>query len=149
MATPDFKTRNIILVDDQRRAIAVAAVTNAPLGIEVVLRAPVKARKLDQNAKYWAGPLKDISEQAWIRGRQYSKEVLHEYFKAEYLPDEKSCNVTGLVNNPDTYRKWESGINSGFPVLVGSTTDLTVYGFSQFLEQVYAFGSGLGVMFHE
>lgn len=148
METPDFKTRNIILVDDQRRAIAVAAVTNAPLGIEVVLRAPVKARKLDQNAKYWAGPIKDISEQAWIDGRQFSKEVWHEYLKDLYLPTELDQNIEKLVKNPDAYKKWSAGID-GRSVLVGSTTDLTVFGFSQFMEHVYAFGAGLGVMFHE
>jgi hypothetical protein len=32
--------------------------------------------------------------------------------------------------------------------LVGSTTDLTVYGFSQYLEQVTAHGASLGVQFH-
>ena len=31
--------------------------------------------------------------------------------------------------------------------LVGSTTQLTVRGFSDFLEQVFAFGSSLGVQF--
>lgn len=148
METPDFKTRNIIIVDDQRRTIAVAAVTNAPLGIEVVLRAPVKVRKLDQNAKYWSGPLKDISEQAWVDGRQFSKEVWHEYFKDLYLPTELDKNIVKLVKNPDSYKKWSAGID-GRSVLVGSTTDLTVFGFSQFLEHVYAFGAGLGVMFYE
>lgn len=44
------------------------------------------------------------------------------------------------------YKKWDYMPN-GERVLVGSTTDLSKYGFGQYLEQIYANGASLGVMF--
>lgn len=141
-----FITRNIILLDDDRRNIAIAAITNAPSGIECVLREQVKARKLDQNALMWVGPLADISAQAWVANRTYSDTVWHKQFKAEYLPEEDAPDLHELVKDPFKYRKWD-WTPKGERVCVGSTTDLTVKGFSQYLEQVYAFGASLGVLF--
>lgn len=141
-----FITRNIILLDDDRRNIAIAAVTNAPAGIECVLREPVKARKLDQNALYWSGPLKNIADQAWLCGQKYADIVWHEHLKREFLPDEDEPDLALLVKSPETYRKW-AAMPNGVGVCIGSTTELTVKGFSLYLEQVHAFGASLGVMF--
>ena len=141
-----FQTRAIRLANDKIRAIAIAAVQNAPDGIEVVLREPIKARKLDQNALMWAGPLKDLSQQAWVQGRTYSPEVWHEHMKRAHLPEDDDPELPRLVKNPETWRKWDI-TPGGERVLAGSTTDLTVYGMSQYLEQLYSFGAGQGVMF--
>lgn len=141
-----FATRHIILIDEQRRAIAYAAVRNAPLGIEVVLREPVKVRKPDQNSLMWAGPLRDIAAQAWVDGRQYSAEVWHEHLKRLYLPETHDPDLAQLVRSPYAWRKWDY-TPDGDLILIGSTTGLTVRGFSQYLEQVYAYGAGLGVLF--
>lgn len=141
-----YPTQTIIILDEQRRTLAHVKLDAAPIGVEAVIRHPVKARKLDQNALMWGGPLKDIAEQAWVNGRTYSAEIWHEQMKREYLPEVEHTDLARLVKNPETYRKWDI-TPLGDRVLVGSTTDLTVYGFSQYLEQVYAEGSNMGVLF--
>jgi hypothetical protein len=138
-----YKTRNIILLGDQQKELACAAIQNAPAGVEVVIREPVKVRKLDQNALMWVGPLKDIAEQAYVEGRTFSDVVWHEHFKELYLPEEFDPELT-----KEGYRKWDY-TPSGRKVLAGSTTQLTIKGFAQYLEQVYAFGASLGVMFKQ
>ena len=145
MTREKFITRQLLLVGGMQKETAIQVIKNAPIDplrpIEVLIREQVKARKPDQNSLMWAGPLKDISEQAWLNNRRYSSEVWHEHFKAEYLPEAFDPELT-----KEGYIKWD--INpKGERILVGSTKDLTVYGFSQYLEQVYAFGAGLGVMF--
>lgn len=144
-----FKQRIIKLTSQLQRDTAKAAIDNAPDNIEVVLREEPKARTPDQNALMFAGPLKDISEQAWVHGRQYSVDVWHEYFKENCLPNEiKDPYIHELVKHPGSYKKYD--VNpAGSLVLVGSTTELTKYGFSQYLEQVFALGSSLGVLFSE
>jgi hypothetical protein len=68
-------------------------------------------------------------------------------FKSEFLFEEDAADLHELVKDPFKWKKWDYTPN-GDRILVGSTTDLTVKGFSQYLEQVHAFGSSLGVMFH-
>lgn len=109
--------------------------------LQVTISEEVRARKLDQNALMWAGPLKDIAAQVYLDGRTYTPELWHEYFKKEFLPenfDPELCK--------EGYQKWDYD-PSGDRVCVGSTTELTVKGFSQYLEQIYAFGSEQGVQF--
>ncbi len=115
--------------------------------IEVVIREQVKARKPDQNALMWVGPLSDIAEQAWQNGRKYSAELWHELFKREHLPEDNDPELHLLVRSPDTYQKWAFTPN-GERVLKASTKDLTVYGFSQYLTKVEADGASMGVQFH-
>lgn len=136
-----YKTRSIILLGDQQKEIACAAIQNAPLGVEVVIREPVKVRGLDANARMWVGPLKDIAEQAWYNDRQYSDLVWHDTYKRLYLPEEFDPELT-----MDGYRKWDFD-RDGKPVLVGSTTQLTKRGFAIYLEQIYADGAQMGVQF--
>ena len=43
--------------------------------------------RLDEQIRYYFGPcMKQITEQAWVGGRQYSKEVWHEHFAKLFLP---------------------------------------------------------------
>jgi hypothetical protein len=131
---------------EQARESAIALIRNLPLDdlrpIMVTVEEFKKSRKLDQNALMWGGPLKDISEQAWLEGRQYSDEIWAHYFKEQFLPDEfdEELCMPG-------YEKWNFD-PAGGRVLVGSTTKLTVKGFAQYLESVYAFGANLGVIYH-
>lgn len=145
-----FQTRTIILAGESQRDLAIAMIKSAPLGIEIVAREPVKARKQDQNALMWVGPLSDIANQAWVNGRQYSAEVWHEMFKREFLPDDSEFPTefmtAELVKNPDKYKKWDFTATND-RICIASTTDLTVKGFSLYLEQIYAYGANLGVMF--
>ncbi len=136
-----YKTRTIVLLGDQQKEIACAAIRNAPTGLEVVIREPVKARSLDANARMWVGPLADIAAQAWYNGKQYSALVWHDTYKRLYLPEEFDPELT-----LEGYRKWDFD-REGIPVLVGSTTQLTKRGFAIYLEQIYADGAQMGVEF--
>ena len=143
-----FATRSIKLIGEQQRNTSLSAIQNLPVGVglEVVIRAEVKVRKLTQSAAYHAGPLRDIADQAWIGDRQYSAAVLHEHFKAEFLPEENDPDLADLVRDHDTYHKW-AYTPAGERVLIGSTTQLTIKGFAIFMMQVEAFGANLGVHF--
>lgn len=145
-----YKTRTIFVISEDHRARAAAMVMNLPIDplnpLEVKAGEQTKVRSPDANARMWAGPLKDISTQAWMDGRQYSPEVLHEHFKREYLPEDDDPELADLVKHPETYHKWGYTPN-GHRVLTGSTTDLTVKGFALHMMQVEAFGASLGVMF--
>jgi hypothetical protein len=142
-----FPTRTIRLTGELQRDTALVMVHNLPIDparpLELIAREEVKARKPDQNALMWSGPLKDIAEQAYVNGRAYSDVIWHEHFKTQYLPEEFDPEIC----KDESYRKWDV-TPAGDRILVGSTTDLTVKGFAQYLEQVYADGANMGVLFH-
>ena len=150
MTRHPIPTTTIRLVGEVQRAAAIARIANLPVDpvkpIEVVFREEKKARTLDANARMWAGTLKDISEQAWVGGRQFSAETWHEFFKREFLPEDIDPSIDVLVK--DGYRKWDVD-PKGQRVLIGSTTQLTVKGFCRYLEQIECYGAELGVMFSE
>ena len=147
---PPFKTRTFRLVGFEQINALAALVRNLPTDpdkpLEVIIREEKRARKLDQNALMWAGPLRDIAEQAWVHGKQFSAEIWHEHIKREALPDETDPFSFHADHVKDGYRKWDF-TPKGQRVLVGSTTQLTVKGFAHYLEQVYACGASLGVQF--
>lgn len=149
MDRPEFKTRTIRLIGEPQAEVAFAALRHAPIDpekpLEFILREEKKTRKPDQNQAMWAGPLRDIAEQAWVGNRQFSIEVWHEYFKREYLPEDDDPDLETLAR--DGYRKWDF-TPSGERVLVGSTTQLLIRGMALYLQQVEAHGSSLGVVFH-
>lgn len=143
-----FQTRQIRIVGQMQKDTAIAAIQNLPVmekPLVVTIGEERKARKPEANAAMWAGVLKDISEQAWVSGRQFSAECWHSYFKAEFLPEEDHPNLRELAK--EDYKKWEI-TPSGERICVGSTTKLTRYGFSLYLQQVEAYGASLGVLFH-
>jgi len=145
-----IKTRIIILVGQPQKDLAKAAIDNLPFEpqMEVVIRPVTKARSLDANALYWVR-LGEIAEQAWVQGRQYLPEVWAEYFKRAFLPDESIYGAEELqrrVKDIDRYRKWDIAPD-GSRLLTGSTTQLTAFGFSEYLQQVEAYGASLGVQF--
>lgn len=133
------------LIDDSTRQRIVNAVLNLPLDplrpLEIVVREEQKKRKPDQNALLWAGPLRDIAEQAFFDNKQYSAEVWANFFKRELLPEDYDPELC-----MEGYQKWDID-PGGERVLVGSTKQLTVKGFSQYLEAIYAFGAHRGVQF--
>src|SRR5690606_14723641 len=143
----DAPARTFRRVGGRQGEAAIAATRNAPLGpdkpLEALLREEVKARKPDQNALMWVGPLADIAEQGYVNGRTYAADVWHEFFKREYLPEEFDPALC-----KEGYRKWDY-TPDGSRVLVGSTTQLTVKGFAQYLTKVEAYARiELGVQFH-
>lgn len=140
-----FKPRPFLLRDERVRETLINAVRNLPADamypLEVVIREPVKGRKLSQNAVMWAGVLRDISEQAWVQGRRHSAEVWAEFFKRELLPEDFNPEMC-----KEGYQKWDVD-PGGDRILIGSTTQLTVKGFSEYLTAIEAYGAGLGVLF--
>lgn len=95
-----------------------------------VLTVARRKRTSAQNRRYWSGGvLKQISEQAVINGRQYSPDVLHEYFKRLFL---------GVEELPDG------------SVIGKSSTGLTTAEFAEFCTKVEAYASTeLGVTFYD
>lgn len=145
-----FTERKIVICGELQRETAVNAIRNMPVyvtsdALEVVIREQVKLRKLTQNDLMWVGPLKCIAEQGWVEGRKYSADVWHEHFKTEHLPDEDDLEFDP-THVKDGYRKWDV-TPGGKRVLVGSTTQLTVKGFSVYLEKMHADGANIGVQF--
>jgi hypothetical protein len=142
-----FVTRRFILSDPAILARAIAAAQHAPVDplrpLEMVIQERKVQRNNAQNDYYWRR-VTEIAEQAWIEGRQYRPEILHEYFKRELLPEDDPAPESDYVR--DNYRKWEHD-PTGERILVGSTTMLTVRGFSDFTTRVEAFGAQLGVEF--
>jgi hypothetical protein len=145
MRRDKYNPKTIVLVGEVQKNTAILLIQQAPIDavnpVEVIIRDQQKTRKPDQNALMWSGPLKDIAEQAWINGRRYAADVWHEHFKAEFLPEEYDPELC-----KEGYRKWDIS-PKGQRVLVGSTTQLTIYGMAQYLEQVYADGASMGVQF--
>lgn len=141
-----FAPRRFIVSDAAIRDRAAAALANMPVDplrpLEVVIRENKAKRQDDQNRYYWLR-LGEIASQAWIEGRQYSAEILHEYLKRELLPEDSEADPLDVR---DSYRKWDFD-PAGNRVLVGSTTMLTVRGFASYMEAVEAFGAQLGVEF--
>lgn len=144
---PPLAERKFRLINAQVRETLLNAVRNLPVDelrpIEIVFREERPKRGDSQNALYWA-LLNDIADQAWIDGRQYSADVLHEYMKRELLPEDEPA--PDPLDVRDGYRKWRFD-PAGERVLVGSTTMLTVRGFAGLITAVEAFGAALGVQF--
>lgn len=140
-----IKPRPFLLRDERVRETLIAAIRNLPLDqvqpLEVVIREQIKGRRPDANARMWAGPLKDIADQAWIEGRQHSAEVWAAYFKRELLPEEFDPAMC-----KEGYEKWAYD-PGGERILIGSTTQLTVKGFAEYVTAIEAFGASLGVLF--
>lgn len=83
-------------------------------------------RSLPQNSFYWA-LLSEISDNAWITGKQYDREAWHHFYADLFLPK----------------REVPGGIL--YPV---STTTLDVAEFGQYLDKIQAHAtSELGVQF--
>jgi hypothetical protein len=140
-----YLTRAFLLRADADRELALSVIRNAPMDperpLQIVVREEIKTRKPDQNALMWVGPLADIAEQGYVDGKHYAAEVLHEYFKREFLPEEFDAEQC-----KEGFRKW-AYTPKGERVLVGSTTQLTIRGFANYLCQIEAFGASLGVRF--
>lgn len=147
-ARDKFLTRTITLSGAQQVSAALALLPNLPVDpvkpLEIVIREKQKVRGMDANARMWCGPLKNIAEQAYVNGRRYSDVCWHEFFKAEFLPEDNDPELSELAK--EGYRKWEIAPD-GSRKLVGSTTQLLKRGFALYMLQVEAYGANLGVMF--
>lgn len=110
--------------------------------IEVIYRPYKKPSSYEQRKLMWGVRLAEISQQAWMNGRQYSPKVWHEYLKTMFLPD---AFIEG--ETLDGYVKWVD-LPDGSRRMVGSTTKLTTKGQVNYMTAVEAFASQeLGVQF--
>ena len=136
----DYKTRTIRIIGRQQIETAINAIRSLPTGegLEVVIRKEVKARGLDANGYYWMR-LGEIAEQAFFDGKQYDKEVWHEYARRNLLPE----IVT--LKDGSTRSKWV-GVPTGSAMPI-STTLLERKCFADYTTAVEAFGASLGVEF--
>lgn len=147
---PPIYLRSQTQVDYLQRLIS-----NLPLDpdkpVQVLIREEPRQRKKSANDAYWAGPMRDIEEKAWHKGRKYRAEEWHEGFKELFLPDPDSPDFNPRhVTNPDEYRKWDTNPITGKRSCVGSTTQLTDEGMWDFRTQVEALMSQeYGVQFTE
>ena len=145
MNRAQFDKRVLILRTEEIRERAIAMLRNLPVDAESPLQVTVDVyrapRKKSQSDLMWAGPLADMEQQAYVDGKRFRAAVWHEWAKENFLPEEfdpEQCR--------EGYAKWEEGPD-GKRKLVGSTTMLTKYGMSVYLEQLFAAGANLGVQF--
>ena len=142
MSRPKFATRQFFLRTDTQTATLLALIPHLPLDqdnpLEVVIREPVKARGMDQNGYYFMR-IGELAGQAWIDGKQFSKDAWHEYAKKNIMPEE----IT--TKDGEVRSKWEPTPDGDMSVI--STTRLERGCFADYTNAVEAFGASLGVMF--
>jgi hypothetical protein len=99
--------------------------------LRLIVTAEERQRNAQQNRFYFGAVLKQVSEQAWVDGKQYDKDTWHEYFARKYgILDELTLPDGEII----TRRK--------------STTQMSVGEFSEYLDAVQAYaGETLGVTF--
>lgn len=141
---PQFQTRKILVIGTDQRDLAVAMIRNLPIDphcpLEVRVGEQIKVRGLDANAYYWMR-LTEIAEQAWFDGKQYAKEVWHEYCRQKIMQE----FVT--IKSGERVHKWVESPTGNAVVI--STTQLEKKCFADYVTACEAFGTGLGVMFSE
>ena len=133
----------IIIDSDRAQFHAAQRVNGLPTdgSMVVTIKPYSKRRTSEQNRLQWAGMLGDIAKQAQIAGRFFSEQVWHEHCKERFLPD---VHVDGITLK--NYVKWIE-MPSGNLKMVGSTTQLTTKGMTDYLDQCYALGCEMGVRF--
>lgn len=99
--------------------------------LRVIVTSEEAPRHAQQNRFYFGAVLKAIAEQAWIDGRQFSKDAWHEYFARKF----GVCDELVLPDGEIILRR-------------KSTTQMTVGEFSGYLNQIQAYAAAeLGVEF--
>lgn len=141
--------RVIILANPAVLSNAILTLRGLPTdgSMEIAIRKARKARTAAQNRLMWGAVLRDISEQAWIEGRQFSADTWHEFLKREFLPEGDEPNIAELVKDHKTWKKWE-WMPDGDRRCIGSSTKLTKRGMILYQEKIEAYAATeLGVMF--
>lgn len=113
--------------------------------LQVVVSEYKARRSAEQNSRMWAAITQQIAEQAWVNGRQYSEKVWHEHLKEQFLPAEDGPSKRVRKG----YRKW-ADMPDGTLRLIGSTTQLTTYGMTEYQTAIEAYATQeLGVRLME
>ena len=79
----NFQLITINLINDYVLQNTLTKIKNLPIdgSLEVVIREKQKVRGQSQNAMMWAAIVKQISEQAFLQGKQFSTDAWHYHFK--------------------------------------------------------------------
>lgn len=99
--------------------------------LRVIVTSEERKRNAEQNKFYWGALLRDIADQAWVDGRQFSKDTWHEFFARKF----GVCEDVTLPDGEVIVRR-------------KSTTTMSVHEFSEYMNQVQAHAAAeLGVEF--
>jgi hypothetical protein len=99
--------------------------------LRVIVTAQGEKRNNEQNKRLWGYVYQNISEQAWVNGKTFSREVWHEHYARKFGVMEEMVLPDGEIIQR---RK--------------STTEMTVSEFAEFMQRVEAdAASELGVTF--
>ncbi|MDE3023609.1 MAG: recombination protein NinB, partial [Pseudomonadota bacterium] len=99
--------------------------------IRLIATTDERKRNAEQNRFLWGVVYRDIAEQAWVDGKQYGKDIWHEYFSRMF----GVCDEVVLPDGEIIARR-------------KSTTQMTVGEFAEFLTKIQAYAANqLGVSF--
>ena len=99
--------------------------------LRVIVTADERKRNSEQNRFLWGVVYRDIAEQAWVNGRQFTKDVWHEHCARMF----GVCEEMTLPNGEIIIKR-------------KSTAEMSVGEFSIYMTQVQAYAAGeLGVQF--
>lgn len=97
--------------------------------LRVIVTAEERQRNAAQNRFYWGAVLKQVSESAWVDGKQYDKDTWHEFFSRRF----GICEEVTLPDGEIVVRRQ-------------STTRMSVGAFTEYLDAVQSYAtSELGV----
>jgi hypothetical protein len=100
--------------------------------LRIIVTSEEKKRNAEQNRMYWGGILRQIADQAWVSGQQYTADTWHEYFARKF----GVCEDVTLPGGEVVVRR-------------KSTTQMTVGEFSEYMTRVQAdAASSMGVEFN-
>ncbi|CAJ0710663.1 recombination protein NinB [Ralstonia thomasii] len=89
--------------------------------LRIIVTAEERRRTSEANKFYWGVVLRDISEQAWVQGRQFDTSTWHAYFAELYGEKVEITLPDGRIH-----------------VTRRSTSDMSVGDFSEYLAKVQA-----------
>jgi hypothetical protein len=92
--------------------------------LRIIITVGEKKRNKEQNARLWGYLYKTIAEQAWVDGRQFSREVWHEHLARMFGVCEEMILPDGEII---TRRK--------------STTEMTVAEFALFMTEIEVYAA--------
>lgn len=97
--------------------------------LRVIVTEDERKRNVEQNRRYWGYLLKTIAEQAWVDGRQFDKDVWHEFFARKF----GVCEDVTLPDGEIIVRR-------------KSTTQMNIGEFSDYMQQIEVYAaSELGI----
>ena len=106
--------RTFILSTPTARSNCLNYIGHCPDGMAVEIHEVKARRSIQANRRHWA-LMNQISEEAWIEGRQYSPEVWHEFFCRRFigvidLPGGTSMAESSSILNSKEFSEFDQKI---------------------------------------